>query len=189
MNNILFRTAAAVTMAVGLVACTTTPSLEAVTDFDPAFKFSEVRTIAIAPVERMNAAAVLVSDMEVNRMNQIFIDELATKGLEVIEHGSKADMHMTWHLVTEEVTDVRSYNSVSYYNCWRCGPAVSDITVRQHTRGTLIVDLIDPGKAQSVWRSTVQSKLKSKPDFEDKAGLRQEAARALFANFPPAQAQ
>ena len=168
-----------------LSACTTTVQLEAVTDFDAQYDFSQVRKIAIQPVNRMNAAAIQVSDMDVNRLNRAFGDQLTAWGFEMVNDNADADMYLVWHLVTQNKTDVRSYNSMSYYNCWRCGPAVSDISVRQYTEGTLIVDMVDPVRGQSVWRSTVQSKLQSKPDAEHSAELRLEASRALFAKFPP----
>jgi Domain of unknown function (DUF4136) len=168
-----------------LCACTTSPQLDAVTDFDHQFDFSQIRKVAIQPVSRMNDAAILVSDMDVNRLNRVFTDELLRKGIQVVESNDEADMYLIWHLVTQEKTDVRSYNSMSYYNCWRCGPAVNDISVRQFTQGTLIVDMVDPAVGQSVWRSTVQSKLSSKPDADKSEELRLEAGRALFSNFPP----
>jgi uncharacterized protein DUF4136 len=168
-----------------MAGCASTPKLEAVTDFDASFDFSGVKTVAIQPVSRMNASAVLISDMEVNRLNQVFTQQLNAKGIEVVADNTDADMYLAWHLVTQEKTDVRSYNSASYYNCWRCGPTVSDISVRQYTQGTLIVDMIDPARGQSVWRSTVQSKLKSQASAEGDGALRQEAGRALFDQFPP----
>lgn len=172
-------------MAALLLSGCTTTSLEATTDFDSEFNFSSVQKIAIQPVTRMNAAAILISDMAVNRMNAVFTDELSRKGFEVVTDNADADMYLSWHLVTQEKTDVRSYNSASYYNCWRCGPTVSDVSVRHFTEGTLIIDMVDPTIGQSVWRSTVQSRLKSKSDAEADDALRREAGRALFAEFPP----
>ena len=185
MKNTIVLTVIALLAALLPSACTSTTQLEASTDFDSAFNFSGVRKIMIQPVERMNAAAIEISDMDVNRLNRIFIDELTGKGFEVVTDKSAADMYLSWHLITQEKTDVRSYNSMSYYNCWRCGPGVSDISVRQYTVGTLIVDMIDPGRGQSVWRSMVQSRLDSRPDLERAQELRLEAGRALFAEFPP----
>jgi hypothetical protein len=172
-------------MAAFVLSGCTTASLQATTDFDSEFNFSSVQKIAIQPVTRMNAAAILISDMAVNRLNSVFTDELTRKGFEIVTDNADADMYLSWHLVTQEKTDVRSYNSASYYNCWRCGPTVSDISVHQFTEGTLIVDMVDPERSQSVWRSTVQSRLKSKSDAEADDALRHEAGRALFAEFPP----
>jgi hypothetical protein len=172
-------------MAAFVLSGCTTPGLEANTDFDSEFNFSSVQKIAIQPVTRMNSAAILISDMAVNRMNRVFTDELISKGFEIVTDNADADMYLTRHLVTQEKTDVRSYNSSSYYNCWRCGPTVSDVSVRQFTQGTVIVDMVDPARGQSVWRSMVQSQLKSKSDAEADDALRHEAGRALFAEFPP----
>lgn len=157
--------------------------IEAVSDFNPQFDFSKVQQIAVQPVDRLNANAVKVSDMQVGRINQALSEELARRGFDMVAAGSQADLLMTWHLVTEERTDVRNYNSMSYYNCWRCGPAVSDVSVRQYTQGTFIVDMIDPATNRSVWRSIIQSRLEAKPSNSEER--RREAAAAIFAEFPP----
>ena len=175
---------AAVAMLLVLTACSSTPSLEARTDYNREFDFSGVKSIAIQPVQRANLAAVRISDMQVSRMNNAFRDALVVRGLTVVDDNAEADLLMTWHLVTQERMDVRSYNTQSFYNCWRCGPSVSDVSVRQYTQGTLIVDMIDPVRNRSVWRSVVQTRLRQ-TDAEQAAALRKEAARASFAEFPP----
>ena len=175
--------AAAATLLL-VAACSSTPSLEARTDYNREYDFSGVSRIAIQPVQRANLAAVRISDMQVARMNAAFSDALQARGLEVVDNNAEADLLMTWHLVTEERTDVRTYNTSSMYNCWRCGPVMSDVSVRQYTQGTLIVDMIDPMRNRSVWRSIVQSRLRQ-TDAEQAEALRNEAARASFAQFPP----
>ncbi len=164
-------------------ACST--PLEATMDFDPQFDFSKVSKIAIQPVDRSNLSMIRISDMQVDRIDAALAAELGRKGFEVVADNAGADMFLTWHLVTEERTDVRTYNSMSYYNCWRCGPSVSDVSVRQYTQGTFIVDMIDPARNQSVWRSIIESRLQSNPDPAEAPARREEAARAVFAEFPP----
>jgi hypothetical protein len=166
-----------------LSACST--PIEAVTDHDTQYDFSKVRNIAIQPFNRADPGSVRISDMQVARIDDALAEALRRKGFSVVEENSEADLYLTWHLVTQEKTDVRTYNSMSYYNCWRCGPAVSDVSVRQYTEGTFIVDLIDPQRNQSVWRSTIQSRLKSEPDPERSEERRREAAQSIFAGFPP----
>jgi len=167
-----------------LVACAST--LEANMDYDGQFDFSKVRKIALQPVDRTELSNIRISDIQVQRIDEALAQELQRKGFEIVSDNTQADMYLTWHLVTEERTDVRTYNSMSYYNCWRCGPAVSDVSVRQYTQGTFIVDMIDPARNQSVWRSVIESRLQPEPD-PDKAGARrQEAAAAILAQFPPA---
>lgn len=167
-----------------LSACGSTP-LESVSDFDNEFDFSKVRNIAFIPINRANLNTITVSDMQVSRINEALEDDLRRKGFSVVKDRQQADLLLTWHLLTQEKTDVRSYNSMSYYNCWRCGPSVSDVSVRQYTVGTFIVDMINPTKGQSVWRSTIESKLSSKPDPETAPERRRDAAMAIFSDFPP----
>ncbi len=167
-----------------LVTACATP-LEATTDFDRSFDFNGVQKIAFTPVNRMDASAIRISDMQISRINEALAIELQRKGMQVVENASEADMLLAWHLVTQERTDVRTYNSMSTYNCWRCGPTVSDVSVRQYTQGTFIVDLIDPMRNQSAWRAIIESRLSSNPSPEDAAERRTEATRAIFADFPP----
>ena len=168
----------------GLVTACSTP-IQAVTDFDGRFDFGKVSKIAIQPVDRTSVNAIRISDMQIDRINRSLADELTRRGFQVVADNSQADLWMTWHLVTEERTDVRTYDSMSYYNCWRCGPNVSDVSVRQYTQGTFIVDMIDPSRNQSVWRSIIASRLQAQPDPAKAEERRREAATALFAEFPP----
>ncbi len=165
-------------------ACGSTP-LETVSDYDKKFDFSKVNNIALQPIDRTNMNIVRISDMQINRIEEALVAELTRKGFNIVQDGKQADLLLAWHLVTQEKTDVRSYNSASYYNCWRCGPSVSDISVHQYTQGTFIVDMIDPMRGESVWRSTIQSRLRSKPDPETAPERRREAAMAIFSQFPP----
>jgi len=167
-----------------LSACGSTP-LESVSDFDQSFDFTKVHNIAIQPIERASLNTIRISDMQVNRINEALAADLRRKGFTMVSDNKQADLLLTWHLVTQEKTDVRSYNSASYYNCWRCGPSVSDISVRQYTEGTFIVDMIDPARGQSVWRSTIQSRLQSNPDPAESTERRREAVMAIFSHFPP----
>jgi hypothetical protein len=144
-----------------------------------------VRAVYILPIDRTSLNTVRISDMQIDRINGALSTELQLRGFRVVDERSGADLFMTWHLVTEERMDVRTYNSMSYYSCWRCGPSVSDVSVRQYTQGTFIVDMIDPVRNQSVWRASISSRLKERPDPENGAERRAEAARAIFAEFPP----
>lgn len=135
-----------------LGACSSTPT--ATTDFDARFDFSGVRKIAIQPIARTVETTVIISDMQISRIDEALVAELQRRGFAVVSDNAQADMLLAWHLVTQERTDVRSFNSTSRYNCWSCGGG-SNVTVRQYTQGTFIVDLIDPIALRSVWRSSI----------------------------------
>ncbi|GAB5451704.1 MAG: hypothetical protein Hals2KO_20320 [Halioglobus sp.] len=177
-----------------LAACSSTPTADA--DFDDSYDFSGVQKIAIQPFDRTATASVVVSDIQVSRINKSIKEELQRKGFQVVDDSAQADMLLSWHLVTQERADVRSYNSVSAYNCWRCGPrygagvgvGVSDVSVRYYTQGTFIVDMIDPVKLQSVWRSVFESRIRDNLKPEEAAENRRAAVQAIFAEFPPVPA-
>jgi hypothetical protein len=183
--RLILRAGAASALLVLLCSCATT-ALEAVSDYDSDFDFSKVQRLAILPIDRTSAAEKLISDMQVDRINDALVAELQARGYAVVDDRSAADVYLSWHLVTREKTDIRSYNTASTYNCWRCGPPVADISVRQYTEGTFIVDMIDPLRSRSVWRSTIQSQLKDDPDADAVAKKRARAAKAVLAPFPPA---
>ena len=63
---------------------------------------------------------------------------------------------------------------------WNCG---TDVRVRQYTQGTFIVDIIDPGLEQSVWRAIIQSRMKGEVQQEQEPY--DTAARRIMASFPP----
>lgn len=174
------------TVLVLLVAGCASGPPPAVTDFDRGYDFSKVKKIAIQPFNRANPATVVVSDMQVERIDEAVARELANRGYEIVDSNEEADLLLAWHLVTQERMDVRSFNTTTRYSCWSCG---SDISVRQYTQGTFIVDMIDPVSLRSVWRSTMQSRMRSEPDPQRADENRRAAAQVVFAKFPPGAGQ
>lgn len=168
-----------------LWACSTTP-LTATSDYDRDYDFSPVTRFAILPVDRTTPAEKLISDLQVDRIESVLREELTGRGYTLVNDRADADLFLSWHLVTKEKTDIRAYNASSAYQCWRCGPPNSDVTVRQYTQGTFIVDFIDPLRNRSVWRSRISSRLKAQPDPQRSADIRARAAQAVLAPFPPA---
>ena len=159
---------------------TTTPTATA--DFDQGFDFSQVKNIAIQPIDRTVLSTILVSDIQVANINQAITDELTQRGFNVVQSNKDADLLLTWHLVTKERTDVSGYDTSSRYNCWNCRAGSVDVYV---TQGTFIVDMVDPVRLQSVWRSTFESRISGRPDAAEAEANRRGAASAVFARFPP----
>ena len=157
------------------------PALDHMAGYD----FGHVKTVAYLPRKGGPADPSTFSDMEIERMHAAFARALSAKGISVVEDRDKADILASWHLVTQEQTNVRAYNSTSYYRCWGCGPSVSDVSVRQYTQGTLIFDLVDPQMRKSVWRGVMQSKLDDKRKAEGQQERFNEIATVMLKNYPP----
>ena len=173
-----------------LAACGSTPTANM--DFDPAFDFSGVRTFAIQPIHRTEASRAVLSDMQIGRVNASLTDELERRGFQVVDNNAEADILLVWHLVTQERTDIRTFNSTRRYRGWHSGPrgwgnmgTNTNVTVRQYTQGTFIVDLVDPVRLQAVWRSVFESRMRDQSNPERAEEARNTAVAAVLAEFPP----
>jgi len=180
-------------LAAGLLlsACASGPPKPTV-DYKRSYSFSGVKTIAFYDEsgQVIGDNPLRISDIEHERIDDALAYALGNKGFRFVNNASEADLLLSWHLVTQEKTDIRTWNTPTYgynrysaYNCWSCAPTHTEVSVRQYTQGTFIVDLIDPAMRKSVWRAIIQSRLSKKSD-NDQAKYN-EAATAIFATFPP----
>jgi hypothetical protein len=181
-----------------LAACSSAPP-EPTVDFKQDYDFRNIKTVAFMADTggtSGDSARLLISDMQRERITAGLSQAVEKKGITVIADPAKADALITWHLVAQEKTDVRTYNTgMSYgagygyynrraaYSCWNCGG--TDVQVRQYTQGTFIVDVVDPALKQSVWRSVIQSKLKGEIGQDQQAI--NVAADRVMGRFPPLQ--
>ena len=179
-----------------LPSCATTPPAPVV-DFKPGYDFGAVRKIAFYDQSGMVTGnhPVPISDMERDRIDSALEQALRARGFEILERkdAGQAQLLISWTLITDDKTEVRTYetpgigvgfgryNRYSMYNCWGC--AQTEVSVRNYTEGTFIVDLIDPKLQRSVWRGLIQSRLKGGlQNDQDKYNA---AADNIFASFPP----
>jgi hypothetical protein len=168
-----------------MAGCAGSGPPQASIDHMASYDFSDVKTFAYLPRKGGPEAAGVFSDMEIQRMHQAFARALAAKGMVYVEDREQADILASWHLITQEQTDVRSYNASSYYQCWGCGPAVSDVSVRQYTKGTLIFDLVDTEMRKSVWRGVMQSRISDKRQAQGQQERFNAIASAMLESYPP----
>jgi len=194
-----FTLVVAATVAILLAACASGPPKPDV-DYKQDYDFVQVQKLAFYKNSGQVSGdnPLQLSDIQRNRIDEALEFALRNKGFDIVDDASQADMLISWHLATQHKTDVRTYETPAYggyyggygrynrysaYNCWSCSPTRTEVSVQNYTQGTFIVDMIDPGMRQSVWRGVTQSKLKGK--HEEDQGRYNEAATAIFASFPP----
>ena len=182
-----------------LIACASGPPKPTV-DYKQDYNFMAVKKIGFyrnsGQVSGDNP--LQLSDIQRQRIDSALSYALGNRGFQMVDDPAEADMLLSWHLVTQHKTDVRTYETPTYgasygrygrynrysmYNCWSCAPTRTEVSVRNYTEGTFIVDMIDPKMNKSVWRGFTQSRLKGNQS-EDQ-GKYNEAATAMFASFPP----
>jgi hypothetical protein len=193
------RTLAPLSVLMLLAACATTPPAPVV-DFKPGYDFGAVRKIAFYDESGVVTGnhPLPLSDMERDRIDSALEQALRARGFEILERkdAGQAQLLISWTLITNDKTDVRTYetpgmgvgygrygryNRYSMYNCWGCGQ--TEVSVSNYTEGTFIVDMIDPKLQRSVWRGSIQSRLKGQlQNDQDKYNA---TADNIFASFPP----
>ena len=180
----------------GLVACATKPP-EPVVDYAPDYDFGQTKTIGFYALsgEVTGNSPSNLTDFQRDRIDDALKSALQQKGFTFVSKTSEDDLLLTWHLNMVDKTDVKTYNTSSYgvsagysrynryamYNCYNCMNQ-TDVRVTEYTQGTFIIDMIDPQRNASIWRSVTQSKLKEE-NIRDQAALDAAAIRVL-ANFP-----
>jgi len=181
-----------------LAACASSPPKPTV-DFKADYDFGAVKKIAFYDESGHVSGdnPLLLSDMQRDRIDSALSYALTNRGFVVVEDATQADLLLSWHLVSQQMTDVQTwssptvgygayyghYNRYSSYSCWSCFPAQTEVSVRNYTQGTFIVDMIDPKLRKSVWRSIIQSRLKGNQSADqDKYN---ETATVIFSSFPP----
>lgn len=168
-------------VASGCVAITAPPAR---IDFRPNFDFSVIETIAFSQ-QQNNMGDDVLDEMVSQRIHAGLIHNLESKGLRVIDDGSQAQLLLRWQLSGEDRTDVEASKSNSYYMCWRCGSSITDIRVKKYTRGTFVVEFVDPATESSVWQGVMHGRLAPDRSVQDQEALIDAACTEILSNFPP----
>jgi len=180
-----------------LAACATPPPTPSV-DFDVDHDFSGDIKIGFYALSGgvTGSNPMELTDFQKDRIDEALRSALDGKGYTLVDSTRDADLLVSWHLNTVEKQDVRTtsspnysmgvgysrYNRYAMYNCYNCMNS-TDVRVTDYTQGTFIVDMVDPVKNRSVWRSVTQSKMKGEM-LKDQATI-DSAARLVLKDFPP----
>ena len=188
-----------------LTACASAPPTPSV-DFNSSYDFAAVKTVALYRDAKLAPGEdpLKISDMTRDRIESGLKTSLQTRGFTLVDNVQEADLLLSWHLVTEEKMDVRSYevpsattmgmygpgfyryNTYSMYSCWSCMSTQTEVSVHEYTQGTFVVDMIDPKVNRSVWRSVTSSRLKGEMG-RDQSKF-DAAANLVLGSFPPGTA-
>jgi hypothetical protein len=149
-------------------------------DFDPDADFAAYRTYAWASQSQSSSEAG-ASDLVMQRVRRAVDAELQKEGLSRVE--AEPDLLVASHTGVKDKINVTDwgYTYGDYYWGW----GGRQIDVYQYQQGTLVVDLIDYGSKELVWRGWAQKTLDENPTPERMDRTIQDAVKKIFERYPP----
>lgn len=149
------------------------------TQYDHQFDFAGVRSIYIEPSSRTDPATIEISDAQIARIDEALATELKRKDFSIANASREADLLITWTLNPRDLLSATRAED----DCEGCDMAVDGGA--RYSKGTLIVDMVDPIRNQAVWRADIDVELHANPGSDAAAAAWATAATTLFADFPP----
>lgn len=157
------------------------------TDYDPSVDFTGFGSYAwLDDSSGVEGDREDVTSLLDRRIRQAIEDELEAKGLARVER-DEAEVLVSYHLSVDKKLDVDTINTgVGYYRGWYGASAHTETIVREYEEGTLLVDLVEPGSRQLVWRGSGQSRLRESSSPEQREQRVRQVVGAILKDYPPA---
>ena len=162
-------------------------SVKVVADHDPATDFSSYQTYQWIPEPEGEQMQQGLIQRDIKRAID---DELSRRSMRQVE--SNPDVYVVFHAgVEEKVTgatiDRYGYGYGGYWGRGRWGGygGSSEVRVNSYTEGTLIVDIIDAGKKELVWRSIATGAVKNLDNPQKARAKVPEVVAQVMEDYPP----
>lgn len=168
----------------GLSSCL--PSIMATSDFDRGANFQTYRTFSIIEPEAAgtNANPTAYEPLLDRRVRDAVAAELVKKGLS--PDAESPDLLVAYDVAVAPAPnspDTGSYSAwYGYRYTYRSTAFPSIRTIDAYPVGTLVIDLIDPGTNELVWRGAAEGEIDAGLTEESK--IRRSIA-AILAQYPP----
>lgn len=170
-----------------IVGCS---SVQVLSDWDQSVDFSGFETIAF-----MDDNAQAFNGLIDGRIRRALVDDLTTKGFEMVGSTADADLVLGFQVATE---NRRSYSSVSTgwsqrgYRNSRGGwssPGMTTVTtqtrVRTHTVGALVVAIFESENKDLVWEASGSRRIDPTASLSQSESLIRDVVDRVLRDFPP----
>jgi hypothetical protein len=150
-------------------------SMSVRTDYDRDADFGAYKTFSWLPMKNHSEGRnPLDNKLTEARIKRAIEREMTAKGYVYKPEGA-VDLRIAYFIGTRKIVRVDHYG----YRWWG-GPRRTEVT--RYREGTLVIDLINTGTDQLVWRGSATDVVKSPDEAEDKIF---ESVQAIMAKFPP----
>lgn len=155
-------------------------------EFDPDAGFASYRTYDWMPTEARRVDLRARDPMVEQWIRDAIQRELGAKGFRIAE-GSEPDVRIGYLLVLEDNLDSQTLYESSDPD-WRYrsyGPLTATTRSGMLTSGTLVVDVFDVARKESVWRGVAEGPVKGTVEPEKRRERIHEAVKKILEDFPP----
>jgi len=151
-------------------------------DFTPETRFPDFKTFSWGPRDDLPTGDPRLDNNPFfdARVRSAVEWELTTRGLKPVDNG--ADLNLHYHISIQQRIDVFAVDRIAGYDY--PGQA-RDSALSVYDEGTLIVDMVETGSRQVIWRGWAKTDLGGVIDRPDRLKARvDEAVAAMFRRYP-----
>lgn len=156
-------------------------------DYDKTAQFALFKTYAFAPTAKLpdSSAAYQVNGLMDKRLRDAISSEMSKQGFSLTDP-TNADVLVNYHVnVDKKVTqDTINTTYAAHWNYWGWG-VQSQTTTHEYEVGTVVIDIVNNGTQQLVWRGVKEGRLKKKQTPEARTETVNQTVVEILANFPP----
>lgn len=155
--------------------------------YHDSFDFSAVQSYSLYDRNSAFSDTQSLLDSHRNAIEIAIEGMMAKKHFSYIEPG-QADVIVTYYVLNGNRSDYSSYNKEVHF-CLHCLRATAWNTSKRYStasQGSLILDLVDPKKQRSVWRSVYPLNIKDKDNSAKSNEKIQQAVASMLAQYPTA---
>ena len=147
-------------------------------DFDRAANFAKYKTYA------WTRGTELSDPLSHQRVVRSIESQLGLKGLNKVDAGSAPDLLVAYHTSFEKNLQINAWSS-GYGGPRFGGLRSGTATTQEIVTGTLVVDMLDAGSKNIVWRGLASGELNRAAKPETREKNINKATAKLFKNYPP----
>ena len=153
--------------------------------YQTSFNFANVKTYSIYQRNSTFTETQNLTDSRRNSLEIAIEKALEQQGFHYQEI-DKADLVITYHVLNGKKNDYHDYNAEVRFcqHCLKASNWHNEGSGLKVKRGSLIIDLIDPIKKRSVWRSIAPLKLKDKDNSRVVNEKIQQEVMLMFQQYP-----
>lgn len=168
-----------------ITGCSTT--YRADTDRDENYDFQSIQSYFVVGDEQLKNP--MISDIDRNRINDAIDSEFNLHGL-ISTDEENADVLITYFVVTKDKTKVRSAGHSPHYgynsrfgHTYGYSYGATNISAKNYTEGTFVIDIVDNKTKKTVWRSTLIKPIKNYKSSASKEQAVTELINTMFADI------